>query len=129
MKRRSIIAALASLLVATGVWGAGSAESRADESGESVRVTINYYTRPQEEGMEDAIIENFERQFPNIDVNRVEMPDDAELETLNTRLQAGDTSVDVFASDVIWPPIFIRAGWVIPITEYIDEAQIGRAHV
>ena len=56
----------------------------------------------------------------------MELPDSSNdrLKTINTVLQAGDASIDVFAGDVVWPPIFSSAGWVIPFDDYLEEGEL-----
>ena len=103
--------------------GASQAASGGSQSGP---VTINYYGRPDDNQVESTIIKAFEDSHPDIKVNYVELPDSSNdrLKTINTVLQAGDASIDVFAGDVVWPPIFASAGWVIPFDEYIAEGEL-----
>lgn len=56
-------------------------------------------------------------------VNLVELPENTEdkFETIKKAFQSGEMSVDVFDSDVVWPPIFASAGWVEPLDSYIDQ--------
>lgn len=84
---------------------------------------INYYGRPDKDNNESQIVEAFEKEYPNIKVNYVELPDSSNdrLKTINTVLQAGDSSIDVFAADVTWPSIFISADWVLPLDDYITK--------
>ncbi|MCD7907989.1 MAG: ABC transporter substrate-binding protein [Clostridium sp.] len=103
--------------------GAGQAPSGAAGNGP---VTINYYGRPDDNQVESTIIKAFEDSHPDIKVNYVELPDSSNdrLKTINTVLQAGDASIDVFAGDVVWPPIFASAGWVIPFDEYLADGEL-----
>lgn len=91
-------------------------------------VTINYYGRPDKDNNESLIVEAFEKEYPNIKVNYVELPDSSNdrLKTINTVLQAGDSSIDVFAADVTWPSIFISADWVLPLNEYITAEEMDQ---
>lgn len=107
--------------------GADQGTSQAASGGsQSGPVTINYYGRPDDNQVESTIIKAFEDSHPDIKVNYVELPDSSNdrLKTINTVLQAGDASIDVFAGDVVWPPIFASAGWVIPFDEYIAEGEL-----
>ncbi len=104
-------------------------KSGADQTGalqDGGTVTINYYGRPDDNGVETAIVAAFEEANPNIKVNYVELPDSSNdrLKTINTVLQAGDSSIDVFAGDVVWPPIFSSAGWVIALDDYLEEGEM-----
>jgi multiple sugar transport system substrate-binding protein len=97
-----------------------------DES--AVTGSINYYGRPDDNKVESTIVANFEKKYPNIKVNYVELPDSSNdrLKTINTVLQTGDSSIDVFAGDVVWPPIFVSAGWVIPLDDYIQKSDLDQ---
>lgn len=103
---------------------AKTAQGGASQGGEPV--TINYYGRPDDNGVETAIVAAFEEAYPNIKVNYVELPDSSNdrLKTINTVLQAGDSSIDVFAGDVVWPPIFSSAGWVVALDDYLEEGEL-----
>ena len=91
-------------------------------------IIINYYSQPDLSGAVKEIIELFENENPDIKVNLVELPENTEdkFETIKKAFQSGEMSVDVFDSDVVWPPIFASAGWVEPLDEYIDEQEEER---
>lgn len=129
MRNRKKTMAAALLLSASMVLGAcGSADSSEKVSASKTDgpVTINYYGRPDDNGVETAIVTAFEESHPDIKVNYVELPDSSNdrLKTINTVLQAGDSSIDVFAGDVVWPPIFASAGWVIPLNDYLEDGEL-----
>ncbi|MBL1229288.1 ABC transporter substrate-binding protein [Enterococcus sp. BWB1-3] len=98
-------------------------EKNSNSSDEIVK--INYYGRPDKDNNESKIVDAFEKEYSNIKVNYVELPDSSNdrLKTINTVLQSGDSSIDVFAADVTWPSIFISADWVLPLDEYIAEEE------
>lgn len=142
-KRWIAAAALVSVALTAGCGqksGSGSAdpavskaEANADsnagtktESKNGSPVTVNYYGRPDDNKVESTIVAAFEASHPDIKINYVELPDSSNdrLKTINTVLQAGDASIDVFAGDVVWPPIFASAGWVIPFDEYLSEGEL-----
>lgn len=115
------------------VVGCSKNDSQTDKTGgtdgtgsKEEAVTINYYGRPDDQGVESTIVEMFEKENPNIKVNYVELPDSSndKLKTINTVLQAGDSSIDVFVGDVIWPPIFASAGWVMPLDEFLNKGEL-----
>ncbi len=119
----ALAAAAALAGCSAGTEGTGTTSGNAEGAG---TVTVNYYGRPDDNGVESAIVAAFEESHPDIKINYVELPDSSNdrLKTINTVLQAGDSSIDVFASDVTWPPIFASAGWVIPLDEYLDEGEL-----
>lgn len=106
--------------------GQGTGQGAGQTTAGSGPVTINYYGRPDDNQVESTIIKAFEDTHPDIKVNYVELPDSSNdrLKTINTVLQAGDASIDVFAGDVVWPPIFASAGWVIPFDEYLADGEL-----
>lgn len=89
-------------------------------------VVLNYYSHAVENGTRLEIIEAFEKENPGIKVNLVELSSDTnkKLQTINTILQAQDSSMDIFDADVTWPPIFAAAGWVEPLEDYIDQDEL-----
>lgn len=122
MKRILKSLLLVSTLTLVTACSTDSKESTGSKTDDKV-VKINYYGRPDQDKNESTIVESFEKENPNIKVNFVELPDSSNdrLKTINTVLQAGDSSIDVFAADVTWPSIFISADWVIPLNEYISK--------
>jgi multiple sugar transport system substrate-binding protein len=90
-------------------------------------VVLNYYSHAVENGTRLDIIEAFEAENPGIKVNLVELSADTnkKLQTINTILQAQDSSMDIFDADVTWPPIFAAAGWVEPLEAYINEEDLN----
>jgi multiple sugar transport system substrate-binding protein len=101
------------------------AGARQDSTKSSGPVTVNYYGRPDANKVESTIVANFEKLYPDIKVNYVELPDSSndKLKVINTVLQAGDSSIDVFAGDVSWPSIFVSADWLEPLDEYLKKEE------
>lgn len=84
-------------------------------------VTINYYGRLDDNQVESTIIKA-SRILPDIKVNYVELPDSptTACHISSTQcFQAGTPPSTCSPGDVVWPPIFASAGWVIPFDEYI----------
>lgn len=119
MKKIALL--LSVLMLVTSLFTGCNADTQADGP-----VTITYYGRPDEKGFESKVIEQFEKENPNIKVNYVELPEntDKKLQTINTILQAKDSSMDVFVGDVVWTPIFASAGWVLPLDDYLTNEEI-----
>lgn len=124
MRTKSMIGMVLSTAMLATALGGYSLTAAAE--GTETQVTINYYGRPDDNNVETTIVEAFEASHPEIHVNYVELPDSSNdrLMTINTVLQAGDSSIDVFAGDVVWPPIFASAGWVIPLDDYLEEGEL-----
>lgn len=121
--KRIVALTITGILTLGVVTGCGAKNPGKDVTGGPV--TINYYGRPDDNSVESTIVKAFEEQNPDIKINYVELPDSSNdrLKTINTVLQAGDASIDVFAGDVVWPVIFASAGWVIPLDDYLDEGE------
>lgn len=119
MKKIALL--LSVLMLVTSLFTGCNADTEADGP-----VTITYYGRPDEKGFESKVIEQFEKENPNIKVNYVELPEntDKKLQTINTILQAKDSSMDVFVGDVVWTPIFASAGWVFPLDDHLTDKEI-----
>ena len=114
---RKAILVIMIMLAACSVFAGGSSEKKDGP------VTITYYGRPDVE-LEREIIASFEAENPGIKVNYVELPSSSNdrLKTIQTVLQSQGTEMDVFAGDACWPAIFISAGWVTPLDEYISPS-------
>ncbi len=97
--------------------------SKGGDSGSSKSITtINYYGKPDTD-FERKVVEDFEKEYPHIKVNYVELAggSNEKLTTIQTVLQSRDSTIDVFAADATWPPIFIAAGWVAPLNNILQE--------
>ncbi len=92
------------------------------------QIVINYYSQPDINGVVSEIINNFETKHPDIKVNLVELPPntDDKLSTIKKAFQSGEMQVDVFDSDIVWPPIFAASGWAEPLDEYIDKSDLEK---
>ncbi|ADL08478.1 ABC transporter substrate-binding protein [Thermosediminibacter oceani] len=117
---------LALLLIATLVAGMLSGCSSGNNnnvpagsgSGSEV-VTITYASGKDSTPATKKLIEAFEKKYPNIKVKFLELPQspDDQHNAYVTALSAGDSSMDVIALDIIWPPEFAAAGWVLPLDD------------
>ena len=96
-------------------------------SGEGEKVKIVYARGKDATGATDAMIEEFEKQNPNIDVEFREMPTDtgAQHDAYVTMLNAESSEIDVFDIDVIWPAEFAQAGYVLPLDRFIQKDSIN----
>lgn len=88
-------------------------------------VTINFYAHPDKLNIMSGIIESFENEHPNISINYVQLPDDTndKYEIISSKLALQNGTIDVIDSDITWPSIFVKAGWVADLTEYISEEE------
>lgn len=91
---------------------------------EKVTITYNYFADPSMAANQPLIAE-FERLHPNIHVQERTLPAnvDVQHDKYVTSLAAGDTSMDVFAMDIIWPAEFANAGWILPLDEFVTPEK------
>ena len=89
-------------------------------------ITIRYMALPDRFGYEPEVIALFEQQNPGIKLEMVNVPvgganvvHDKEV----TMMAAGDGSIDIFCSDVIWPPEYASAGWLLPLDEWFPKEE------
>lgn len=91
------------------------------------KVELTLYFHPDKLGFVSKSIEEFEQLNPKIRVKLIELPDDtnAKYEVLNNALALENGSIDIIDSDVIWPAIFVDAGWVEPLDQYFTEEELS----
>ena len=71
-----------------------------------------------------ALINAFEKQYPNIHVSLVSAPTntDTNRATLVTTISGGATTPDVFMGDVIWPAQFGAHQLAVPLSDYLPAS-------
>jgi len=89
------------------------------------KVTLHYWTHPDEWGNIAKMIKLYEKRNPDIDVIQVDHPTgaDAYHDQCVTMFAAEDDSIDVLVTDVIWPPEFAAAGWLMPLDDYFPPEE------
>lgn len=90
------------------------------------RVTIRYMDHADHFGVTPEIHAAFEKKYPNIKLEYIRTPQggaDRMHDKLVTMLAAGDSSIDVFTIDVIWPPELASAGWLLPLNEWFSPEE------
>ena len=89
-------------------------------------VTIRYMSHSDDFGINPEIHAVFEAKYPNIKLEYIQTPQagaNSVHDKLVTMLAAGDGSVDVFITDVIWPPEMAAAGWLLPLDEWFPPEE------
>jgi multiple sugar transport system substrate-binding protein len=73
-----------------------------------------------------ALLEQFRRDHPSIDVREEILPASSDQQHLFyvTNLEAQADDFDVFALDIIWIPEFRRAGWLHNLTPYLKPEEL-----
>ncbi|WP_026486612.1 ABC transporter substrate-binding protein [Caldanaerobius polysaccharolyticus] len=103
--------------------GCGNKTNKSASSAKNQPVTITYAAGKDSTPATKALIDAFEKKYPNIKVKFQEMPQstDDQHNAYVTALSAGDSSIDVIAMDIIWTPEFGAAGWTLPLDKYVTK--------
>ncbi|MFC4737436.1 ABC transporter substrate-binding protein [Bacillus daqingensis] len=101
-------------------------ENDGEEAADGEEVTITYARGQDATGATDVLVEAFEEEFPNINVEFREMPADTgqSHDQYVTEFSGGDASIDVFDADVIWPAEFAQANYVLELDRFIERDGI-----
>lgn len=130
-KLLALICALAMLLTLAACGASNDSGSDPTGSGgadgEHEEVQLTFYANPSDNGAAAKVVENFEKEYPWIQVEIVEMPSgtDDRKTSLSTVLQAQDDSIDVCLIDCTWPDEFIGAGWLADLSDSYTEEELG----
>ncbi|SDN59325.1 ABC transporter substrate-binding protein [Alkalicoccus daliensis] len=102
------------------------AENDGEAAGDGEEVTLTYARGQDATGATDVLVEAFMEENPNITVEFREMPSDTgqSHDQYVTEFSAGDTTIDVFDADVIWPAEFAQAGYVLELDRFIERDGI-----
>ncbi|GAB4366948.1 MAG: ABC transporter substrate-binding protein [Elainellaceae cyanobacterium] len=73
------------------------------------------------------VVDRFEEQNPNIDVNLIEGPNATNLveDLYTSSFLLGDSPYDLIAMDIVWLPKFAAAGWLVDLTDEIPESELA----
>jgi len=91
------------------------------------KVELTLYFHPDKLGFISKAIEEFEQQNPKIRIKLIELPDDTndKYQVINNALALENGSIDIIDTDVVWPAIFVDAGWVEPLSPYFNEEELS----
>jgi multiple sugar transport system substrate-binding protein len=122
MKRLLVLSVL--LALATALYASGGQEKK--EAAASGPITIRFMEHLDRFNVNAKIIPLFESRNPNIKLEYIVAPQqganyvhDKEV----TMLAAKDGSIDVFITDVIWPPEYAAAGWLEPLDDVFPPEE------
>jgi len=124
VRPRRTVAIVAPVLAAAMVLAActqGSSNTQ-PTSGASGKQTIVFATQGlgSEGDATKAAIAAFEQANPDITVQVLTLSPTADnaYQQLTQRFVAGSSTPDVITADVIWPPTFAKAGWLMPLDDF-----------
>lgn len=127
MKRRNAIltaTATAAALTITACGGGGGetdpaeAARQAANDPQSVTGTVTWWDTSDATNEAPAfreLVKRFEKKYPNITVDYVNVPFDGADDKFKTAAQAGDGAPDVMRADVGWTPTFAALGYLQPL--------------
>ncbi len=115
---RSAAALAALALAVTACSDSGTGASQAAKDPQSVEGTVTWWDTSDATNEAPAfkeLIAKFEKQYPKIKVDYVNVPFDAAQNKFKTAAQSGSGAPDVFRSEVAWTPGFAKLGYLQPI--------------
>ncbi|PXY32682.1 sugar ABC transporter substrate-binding protein [Prauserella muralis] len=130
--RIALALATTAALTVAGCGGDGADQSGAAEQAatdpQSVSGTVTWWDTSDATNEAPAfkeLVARFEKQYPNIDVEYVNVPFDGADDKFKTAAQAGDGAPDVMRADVGWTPTFAALGYLQPLdgTPALDGAD------
>jgi multiple sugar transport system substrate-binding protein len=84
------------------------------------KITLSFMDHADPRGVNAKIIKLYESRNPNVKVEYIQTPAggaDRVHDKQATMMAAGDGSIDIINTDVIWPPEFAAAGWLLPLDD------------
>lgn len=99
----------------------GSSSPAAGTGAKATTITFWHAYSPAEvEALEKVVIPQFEKQFPNVDIQPVTVPYDGFHQKLITGAAGGELP-DVFRSDIIWVPELAQLGLLVPLNKQMRD--------
>ena len=112
---------LLGLILFIGLTGCGT------QMPEPVTVTMIVGAAGNEDDILKAQVTEFETQHPDIHLQLFDLPESTRerYSIYPDFFQRHDPMIDVYMIDIIWPPEFGAAGWMLPWDDYIIELFDG----
>lgn len=106
----------------------GDAAAKAANDPQSVSGTVTWWDTSDATNESPAfkqLVKRFEKKYPKIDVEYVNVPFDGADDKFKTAAQSGDGAPDVMRADVGWTPTFAALGYLQPLdgTPALDGAD------
>lgn len=133
LRRRFVVPAIALSVASMGLGaaGAGPATAAPDRTpmGQvalSAKQTISFFTAALGSELQatKAEIASFEKAHPQITVDLVQLASTSNdaYQQVTHYFIAGSSTPDVIDADTAWPASFARAGWILPLNNYIPTS-------
>ncbi|OYD09178.1 ABC transporter substrate-binding protein [Paludifilum halophilum] len=112
-----------SLIGSLAACGGGSDQGAEGDGGQ---VTITYARGKDQTQTTKKLIEEFEKEHPQMDIRFKEMPSDTGVshDQYVTMFSGNSDEIDVFDLDVIWSAEFAQAGYLQPLDRFIQKDGI-----
>jgi multiple sugar transport system substrate-binding protein len=125
--RRTMTFIFAATLIATVGCSSNSSSGGTSSDGKE-KIKIVWAHGKDDTPQSKKLVEAFNSKHKDIEVVELEMPQktDAQHDDYVTKLAAGDTSIDVFSLDIIWPAEFGAAGWLEPLNNYFSKEDLEK---
>jgi multiple sugar transport system substrate-binding protein len=80
---------------------------------------------PENTGIVQTLVDEFNQQNPAINVSYREMPADTGRyhERLRNMFRRGGAGIDIIAGDIIWPAEFASKGWIADLSNRFPQAE------
>lgn len=89
-------------------------------------VQIDVLMQALEAAQWQPLVEEFEQQNPDIDLNIIEGPNASNLveDLYTSSFLLGDSPYDLVYMDIVWTPKFAAAGWLQPLDNRVSDADL-----
>lgn len=90
-------------------------------------VQVSVLMQALERAQWDPIVERFEAENPDIDLEIVEGPNATNLveDLYTSAFLLGDSIYDLVYMDIVWTPKFAAAGWLEPLDDRVSEEDLS----
>ncbi|MFW6359789.1 MAG: ABC transporter substrate-binding protein, partial [Chroococcales cyanobacterium] len=90
-------------------------------------VTVTVFLQALEAAQWEPYVEEFEAENPDINLEVIAAPNDTNLveDLYTSAFLLGDSPYDLIYMDIVWVPKFAAAGWLLPLSNRISEAELA----
>ncbi|MBL1225199.1 ABC transporter substrate-binding protein [Enterococcus sp. BWR-S5] len=126
LKLASVLALTGLLVAGCGSGSSGSSKSAKSGSGDGEDVKLTFWDEnsgPDRTPIWEKLIDDFEKENPNITVEYVGLPKDEAKSKLDAAIAANDTP-DVASLQSSWLPEFSIRGALLPLDDYLKDSEL-----
>ena len=115
---------MAMLMTTIGTVTVIAGESAEDKKNMSGEITFSFWGIPEEVAVQEAITEEFNKEYPNIKVNLDHVSGAADFNTTILTRISGGTAPDVFYMGEVMVPIYADKGVVEDLLPYAEQDSL-----